>query len=155
MPFYEHVFVARADAAQSAVEGLIDELKEIVKSQGGDVTKAEYWGLRTLTYRINKNRKGHYALLNIDGPAAAVQELDRRQRLNEDVIRAMTVRVEELEEGPSSGMQARQARERRDQRWGRREDEEGGFGGDGFGGGDRGDRGDRDRGERFDRGDRT
>jgi small subunit ribosomal protein S6 len=155
MPFYEHVFVARADAAQSAVEGLIDELKEVVKTQGGDVTKAEYWGLRTLTYRIKKNRKGHYALLNIDAPAAAVQELDRRQRLNEDVIRALTIRVEELEEGPSSGMQARQARERRDQRWGRREDEEGGFGGgEGFGGGD--DRGrDRDRGERFDKGDRS
>jgi small subunit ribosomal protein S6 len=154
MPFYEHVFVARADAAQAAVEGLIDELKEIVKTQGGDVTKAEYWGLRSLTYRIKKNRKGHYALLNIDGPAAAVQELDRRQRLNEDVIRAMTVRVEALEEGPSSGMQARQARERRDQRWGRREDEEGGFGGGGFGGDD--DRGrDRDRGERFDKGERS
>jgi small subunit ribosomal protein S6 len=154
MPFYEHVFVARADAAQAAVEGLIDELKEIVKTQGGEVTKAEYWGLRSLTYRINKNRKGHYALLNIDGPAAAVQELDRRQRLNEDVIRAMTVRVEELEEGPSSGMQARQARERRDQRWGRREDEDGGFGGDGFGGGE--DRGrDRDRGDRFDKGERS
>lgn len=154
MPFYEHVFVARADAAQTAVESLIDELKEIVKTAGGDVTKSEYWGLRTLTYRINKNRKGHYALLNIDAPAAAVQELDRRQRLNEDVIRALTIRVEELEEGPSSGMQARQARERRDQRWGRREDEEGGFEG-GFGGGeDRGrDRG--DRGDRFDKGERA
>jgi small subunit ribosomal protein S6 len=155
MPFYEHVFVARADAAQSAVEALIDELKEIVKTGGGDVPKAEYWGLRTLTYRIKKNRKGHYALLNIDAPAAAVHELDRRQRLNEDVIRAMTVRVEQLEEGPSSGMQARQARERRDQRWGRREDEEGGFGGEGggFGGEDRGPP--RERGERFDRGDRA
>jgi small subunit ribosomal protein S6 len=148
MPFYEHVFVARADAAQTAVEALIDELKEIVKTGGGDVPKSEYWGLRTLTYRIKKNRKGHYALLNIDAPAAAVHELDRRQRLNEDVIRAMTIRVEELEEGPSSGMQARQARERRDQRWGRPNDEEGGFEG-GFGGGDRGDRGDRfDKGER-------
>ena len=152
MPFYEHVFIARQDAAQTAVETLIEELKGIITEGGGTVPKSEYWGVRSLTYRIKKNRKGYYCLLNIDAPAPAVHELERRQRLNEDVIRQMTIKVEELEEGPSSGMQARQARERRDQRWGRREDgEDGGFGEDrGLGGGDR-DRG----GDRFDRGDRS
>ncbi|HAH10531.1 MAG TPA: 30S ribosomal protein S6 [Alphaproteobacteria bacterium] len=135
MPFYEHVFIARQDAAQQAVEGLIDELKQVITDNGGQVTKAEYWGVRNLAYKINKNRKGHYALLNIDAPAPAVHELERRQRINEDVIRAVTVRVEALEEGPSAGMIARQARERRDQRWSRRED------GDDVGFGDeRGDR---------------
>jgi small subunit ribosomal protein S6 len=159
MPLYEHVFIARQDAAQAQVDALIEELKGIVATGGGEVTKSEYWGLRSLTYRIKKNRKGHYVLLGIDAPAPAVHELERRQGLNEDVIRSLTIRVEEMEAEPSVGMQAKHARDRRDQRWGRRDDEEGGFGGEdrGFGGDrDRGDRGDRaDRGDREVKGDRT
>ena len=93
---------------------------------GGTVTKQEYWGVRSLTFKIKKNRKGHYVLFNIDAPWAAVAELERQIKLNEDIIRHLTIRVEALEEAPSSGMLAKQARERRDAKWGRREDGEGG-----------------------------
>ena len=135
MPFYEHVFIARQDAAQTHVDQLMEQMKGVIEAGGGKVTKQEYWGLRSLTFKIKKNRKGHYVHFNLDSPAPAVAELERRQRINEDVIRAVTVRVEALEEGPSAGMIARQARERRDQRWSRRED------GDDVGFGDeRGDR---------------
>jgi small subunit ribosomal protein S6 len=125
MPLYEHVFIARQDAAEAQVEQITEHLKGIITAGGGNVTKQEYWGLRSLTFKIKKNRKGHYTLLNIDAPWAAVAELERQIKLNEDIIRHLTIRVEELEEGPSSGMLAKQARERRDAKWGRREDEGG------------------------------
>ena len=125
MPLYEHVFIARQDAAEAQVDQLTEHLKGIITAGGGTVTKQEYWGLRSLTFKIKKNRKGHYVLFNIDAPWPAVAELERQIKLNEDIIRHMTIRVEELEEGPSSGMLAKQARERRDAKWGRREDETG------------------------------
>ena len=110
MPFYESVFIARQDISPAQAETLADTFTGIVKERGGDVTKREYWGLRSISYRIKKNRKGHYVLLNLDAPPAAVQEMERNMRLNEDVLRFMTVRVEELEAGPSMMMQRREER---------------------------------------------
>ena len=129
MPFYEHVFVARQDISPQQVETLTADLTKVIEANGGQVKKTENWGLRNLAYKINKNRKGHYVLLNIDAPASLVTELERNVRLNEDIIRHLTVRVEALEEGPSAVMQVRPDRER-------------------------GHRGDRDRGDRGDRGGR-
>ncbi len=133
MPFYENVFIGRQDITAAQVEALTEAFSALVKEKGGSVAKNEYWGLRALAFRIKKNRKGHYVLLNLDAPPAAVQELERNQRLNEDVLRYLTVRVEALEEGPSAMMQRREERGER---------------------GDRGDRGDRERFDRGDRGDR-
>lgn len=155
MPFYENIFIARQDVTAAQVEGLVEHFAGIVTAQGGNVTKKEFWGLKSLSFRIKKNRKGHYVLLNIDGPAAAVQEMERNMRIHEDVLRHLTVRVEALEEGPSAMLQSRgRDREGREREggFGRRERS---FGGDrdrGFGG-DRGERGDRggDRPERDDR----
>lgn len=101
MPFYESVFIARQDLSPAQVEALTGDISAIVKKNGGKVTKTEQWGLRSLTFRIRKNKKGHYVLLNIDAPPAAVQEMERTMRINEDVLRTLTIRVEELEEGPS------------------------------------------------------
>ncbi len=101
MPLYEHVFIARQDISPAQVEGLTETLTKIVTDNGGKIEKSEYWGLRNLQYKINKNRKGHYSLFNIDGPAAAIQELERQEKLNDDVLRALTLRVEELDEEPS------------------------------------------------------
>jgi small subunit ribosomal protein S6 len=123
MPLYEHVFIARQDAAQAQVDQLTEQMKGVIEAGGGKVTKQEAWGLRSLTFKIKKNRKGHYVHFNIDAPHAAVAEMERQLKLNEDVIRQLTVRVEEFEEGPSAGMLAKQAKERRDAKWGRREDE--------------------------------
>ena len=125
MPLYEHVFIARQDAAQAQVDQLTEQMKSVIEAGGGKVTKQESWGLRSLTFKIKKNRKGHYVHFNIDAPSAAVVEMERQLKLNEDVIRQLTVRVEEFEEGPSAGMLAKQAKERRDAKWGRREDEGG------------------------------
>lgn len=102
MAFYESVFIARQDATPQQVAALADSLVETIAAQGGKVTKTEHWGLRTLAYRIKKNRKGHYVLMNIDAPAAAVHEMERTLRINEDVLRYLTIRVDELEEGPSA-----------------------------------------------------
>lgn len=135
MPLYEHVFLARQDASAQQVEELTTQLTGVIEGLGGKVTKTENWGVRSLTYRMNKNRKAHFMMLNIDGPAAVVTEIERQERINEDVIRYLTVRVEELEEGPSAMM--RKAERDRDERGG------GGFRGDREGGGFRGDRGDR------------
>jgi len=137
MPFYENVFIARQDVTTAQVEGLTELFAGIITAQGGNVTKKEYWGLKSLSYRVRKNRKGHYTLLNIDAPAAAVIEMERQMRIHEDVLRQLTVRVDELEEGPSAMMQSKGGRDRDDR-------------------GDRGDRGprDRDRGPREDRGPR-
>jgi small subunit ribosomal protein S6 len=104
MALYENVFIARQDVPVTQVEALTTQYAELVTSLGGTVSKKEYWGLRSLTYRIKKNRKGHYTLLNIDGPPAAVKELERTMSINEDIIRYLTVRVDELEEGPSAIM---------------------------------------------------
>ena len=105
MALYENVFIARQDVPTTQVEALTTQFSELVTGLGGTVSKKEYWGLRSLTYRIKKNRKGHYTLLNIDAPAAAVKELERTMSINEDIIRFLTVRVDELEEGPSAIMQ--------------------------------------------------
>lgn len=124
MPYYEHVFLMRQDLAPQQVEAIIDQHRKIIEDAGGQVTKVENWGLRTLAYRIRKYRKAHYALLNIDAPAAAVQELERIENLSDDVIRFLTVRVDELEEGPSAMMRRdeRGRGPRRDGRGPRREE---------------------------------
>ena len=105
MALYENVFIARQDVPATQVETLTTQFAELVTAQGGTVSKKEYWGLRSLAFRIKKNRKGHYTLLNIDAPAAAVKELERTMSINEDIIRFLTVRVDALEEGPSAIMQ--------------------------------------------------
>ncbi|MGD9837475.1 MAG: 30S ribosomal protein S6 [Afipia sp.] len=135
MPLYEHVFLARQDASAQQVEDFTTQITGVIEGLGGKVTKTENWGVRSLTYRMNKNRKAHFMMLNIDGPAAVVAEIERQERINEDIIRYLTVRVEELEEGPSAMM--RKAERDRDERGG------GGFRGDREGGGFRGDRGPR------------
>src|SRR5690349_8512394 len=104
MALYENVFIARQDVPATQVETLTTQFSELVTAQGGTVSKKEYWGLRSLTFRIKKNRKGHYTLLNIDAPPAAIKELERTMSINEDIIRYLTVRVDTLEEGPSAVM---------------------------------------------------
>ena len=143
MPLYEHVFLARQDLAQAQVDALAQAATDIIESNGGRVVKTETWGLRSIAYRIAKNRKAHYVALDFEAPTTVVAELERQTQINEDVIRYMTVRVDAHEEGPSAMMR----RNERDSRDGR---------------GDRGDRGDRgprrdrdDRGDRGDRGDRA
>jgi small subunit ribosomal protein S6 len=132
MALYEHVFLARQDLSQAQVDALAAAATEIVESNDGKVTKTETWGLKNLAYKIDRNRKAHFVLLNIDGPGSVVAELERQTRINEDVIRYLTVRVDQHEEGPSVMM-----------RKGDRDRERGG---------DRGDRGgDRDRKPRRDR----
>jgi small subunit ribosomal protein S6 len=116
MPFYENVFISRQDVSATQVEALTEQFATIVKDHGGEVTKREYWGLRNLAFRIKKNRKGHYVLMNISAPASAVAEMERNMRINEDVLRHMTIRVEALEEGPSMMLQRRDEREGREGR---------------------------------------
>ncbi len=130
MPLYESVVIARQDISTTQVDTLGDELTAILGEGGGKITKRENWGLRSLTYRIKKNRKAHYLFFNIDAPPAAINEYERRMRINEDVLRYLTVAVEEHEEGPSAVMQNK-GRPEGDDRPGR------GFGGGrgGFGGG--------------------
>jgi len=101
MPLYEHVFLARQDLSQAQVDALAATATEIVEANQGKITKVETWGLRSLAYKIQKNRKAHFVLLNIDAPAGVVAELERQTSINEDVIRFLTVRVDELEAGPS------------------------------------------------------
>ncbi|MGE3769903.1 MAG: 30S ribosomal protein S6 [Bdellovibrionales bacterium] len=101
MPFYESIFIARQDVTPAQVEALTTQFTDLLKANGGKVTKTESWGLRRLAYRVNKNRKGHYVMFNIDAPAPAVQEMERNMKINEDVLRFLTVKVDELEEGPS------------------------------------------------------
>ncbi len=112
MPLYEHVFLARQDLSQAQVDALAAAATEIVEAGKGKVTKTETWGLKNLAYKIDRNRKAHFVLLNIEAPGDVVAELERQSRINEDVIRYMTVRVEEHEEGPSV-MMRRNERERR------------------------------------------
>lgn len=150
MPLYEHVFLARQDASPQQVEELTAQMTGVVEGLGGKVTKTENWGVRSLTYRMNKNRKAHFVLLNIDAPAAAIAEIERQERISEDVIRYLSVRVDELEEGPSAMMRKADRDRERDDRGGFRGDREGGFRGDREGGF----RGDREGGFRGDRGPR-
>ncbi len=116
MPLYECVFLARQEVSAPQVETLTDEMSAIITSNGGSVAKKEYWGLRNLAYRIKKNRKAHYVLMNLDAPPAAVKEMERQMGLNEDVLRTLTIRVDELEEGPSAMMQAKSGRDEREGR---------------------------------------
>ncbi len=104
MPLYEHVFLARQDLAQAQVDALAENATQIIKDNGGKVAKTENWGLRSLAYRIAKNRKAHYVMLDVDAPAAAIAELERQSNINEDVIRFLTIKVEEHETGPSAMM---------------------------------------------------
>ncbi|MHC5653231.1 30S ribosomal protein S6 [Stappia sp.] len=131
MPLYEHVFMARQDVSAQQVEQMVEQYKTLLAENGGSVGKVEAWGLRTLAYRVNKNRKAHYTLMNIEASPAAVAEMERQMRLNEDVLRFMTLKVDAHEEEQSAMMQKRDRDDRR---------------------GGRGGRGDRDRGERGDRG---
>jgi small subunit ribosomal protein S6 len=116
MPLYENVFIARQDISGAQVDALADTFTQLISEQGGEVKKREYWGLRNLSYRMKKNRKGHYVLMNIDAPSAAIAELERTMRINEDVLRYLTLRVDQHEEGPSPIMQSRGSREDRPRR---------------------------------------
>ncbi|MCB1332385.1 MAG: 30S ribosomal protein S6 [Roseivivax sp.] len=122
MPLYEHVFIARQDLSNAQAEGLIEHFSAVLTDNGGKLVESEYWGVKTMAYKINKNRKGHYAFLKTDAPADAVQEMERLMRLHDDVMRVLTIKVEAHEDGPSIQMQKRDERGER---------------------GDRGDRGDR------------
>jgi small subunit ribosomal protein S6 len=143
MPLYEHIFLARQDVTAQQVETMADQFKGVIEAGGGKVEKTEMWGVKSLAYRIKKNRKAHFTLLNIDAPAPAVAEMERQMGINEDVLRFMTIRVDEHEEGPSAMLQRRDRDDRdrdRDGRPPRRDGEGGGFRGDREGGGFRGDR---------------
>jgi len=122
MPLYEHVMIARQDLSNTQAEGLIEHFGTVLSDNGGKMVDSEYWGVKTMAYKINKNRKGHYAFLKTDAPAPAVQEMERLMRLHDDVMRVLTIKVDAHEEGPSIQMRKSEERE------GRR---------------DRGDRGDR------------
>src|SRR6516164_11147279 len=136
MALYEHIFLARQDVTQQQVETLTEQIKSKIASLGGAVTKVEPWGLKSLAFRIKKNRKAHFTLLNIAAPSEAVVEIERLLSINEDVIRFLTIRVDEHEAGPSAMLRKRDEGDREDR-------------------GPRGPRGDRpDRGERGDRPDR-
>lgn len=116
MPFYESVFIARQDISQTQVDGLVERYTGIINEGGGQIAANEYWGLRNLAFRIRKNRKGHYVMLNIEAPAPAVAEMERHMRIDEDVMRYMTLKVDGFEEGPSAIMRGRD-----DRRGGRRD----------------------------------
>ncbi|RFB80507.1 30S ribosomal protein S6 [Methylovirgula sp. 4M-Z18] len=114
MALYEHVFLARQDVTSQQVEALTEQFKNVITSKGGKIDKVEYWGVKSLAFRIKKNRKAHFSLFNIDASAAAVAEMERQMGLNEDVLRFMTIRVEALEEGPSAMMRKRDDADRDD-----------------------------------------
>ena len=121
MPFYEHVFLSRQDITAQQVEELSAQYKGVIEQNGGKIVgDPEYWGVKTLTFRIQKNRKAHFAMLRLDAPLAAVEEMERQERINEDVIRFLTVRVEAHEEGPSIMLQKRDRDDRRERERGER-----------------------------------
>jgi small subunit ribosomal protein S6 len=125
MPLYEHVYMARQDVTAQQVDELTAQYKGVIEQMGGKITKAEYWGVKSLSYRIRKNRKAHLTLLNIDAPPAALSEVERQERLNEDVLRFLTIRVEAHEDGPSAMMRKVDRDRDRDERRGdRRRDRE-------------------------------
>jgi small subunit ribosomal protein S6 len=146
MPLYEHVFLSRQDVSAQQVEELAAQFKGIIEQMGGKITKTEQWGVKSLSYRLRKNRKAHFTLLNLDAPSAALNEIERQERLSEDVLRYLTVRVGEHEEGPSAMM--RKSDRDRDDRGGGgfRDRDRGGFRGDRDRGGGGGGFRDRDRG---------
>ena len=113
MPFYEHVFISRQDLSNAQAESLVEHFGTVLADNGGSVVESEYWGLKTMAYKINKNRKGHYAFLKTDAPAPAVQEMERLMRLHDDVMRVLTIKVDEHVEGPSAQMQKRDDRDDR------------------------------------------
>jgi small subunit ribosomal protein S6 len=128
MPLYEHVFLTRQDASTQQVEELTTQLKGVIEQMGGKIPKVEQWGVKTLSYRMRKNRKAHFTLLNVDAPSAALNEIERQERLNEDVLRYITIRVDEHEEGPSAMMRkVDRDRERDDRGFGFRDRERGSF----------------------------
>ena len=127
MPLYEHIFMARQDVTPQQVEAMVDQYKGVIEQNGGSVDKTEMWGVKSLAYRIKKNRKAHFTMFNLDAPAPAVAEMERQMRINEDILRFMTIKVEELETEPSVMMQKRDRDERKDRE--RRERDGGGFGG--------------------------
>jgi small subunit ribosomal protein S6 len=138
MALYEHVFLARQDLSPQQIDALVEQYKEVIAAGGGSVGRVENWGLKSLTYRVNKNRKAYYTLMDITAPSAAVKEMERQMGLSEDILRFMTIKVDKHEEGQSAMLQKRDRDDRPDR-------------------GDRGDRpqrsfGDRDRGDRADRG---
>jgi small subunit ribosomal protein S6 len=155
MPLYEHVFLARQDVTPAQVDTLIKEYQGVIEEGGGKIVRHENAGLKNISYKIKKNRKAHYALLNIDAPPAAVAEMERRMRIATDIIRFLTVRVEEHEAEPTA-LVRKSDREERGPRGGggRFGDREGGGGGPRGGGGRFGDRPPRDGAPREDRGDR-
>ena len=127
MPLYEHVFLARQDVTSQQVEAMVDQYKGVIEQNGGKVEKTEMWGVKSLAYRLRKNRKAHFTLLNIDAPPAALNEIERQQRISEDVLRYLTVRVHEHEDGPSAMMRkADRDRERDDRGFGFRDRDRGG-----------------------------
>ncbi len=113
MALYEHVFIARQDLSTAQAEGLVEHFSQVLADNGGKVVDQEYWGLKTMAYKINKNRKGHYAFLKTDSPSPAVQEMERLMRLHDDVMRVMTIKVDKHEEGPSAVIQAKNAKDER------------------------------------------
>lgn len=123
MALYEHIFMVRQDVSSAQVDNLTEQFKSILDANGASVGKTEYWGVRPLSYRIRKNRKAHFTLMNIDGPSAAVAEMERQMRINDDVIRHLTIRVEEHEEGPSAQARSRGGRDDRPHRGPRRDDD--------------------------------
>lgn len=122
MPLYESTFIARHDMSTQQVEGLAETFSTIITDNGGSVTKTESWGLKTLAYRVKKNRKGHFVFFNIDAPPPALREYERNLRLNEDILRYLTVRVDKLDPEPSIMMQARASRDDRGHSRGPRDD---------------------------------
>jgi small subunit ribosomal protein S6 len=153
MPLYEHVFLSRQDVSAQQVEELTAQLTGVLEQLGGKVTKLEQWGVKSLSYRVRKNRKAHFTFMNVDAPSAALSEIERQERLNEDVLRYLTIRVDEHEEGPSAMMRKSDRDRDRDDRGGggfrdRDRGDRGDRGGGGFRDRDRGDRGPRDRGPR-------
>lgn len=116
MPLYEHVMISRQDLSNTQAESLVEHFGTVLSDNDGKVVDSEYWGIKTMAYKINKNRKGHYAFLRTDAPAPAIQEMERLMRLHEDVMRVLTIKVDEHAEGPSIQMQKRDERDRGDRR---------------------------------------
>ncbi|HEY0442289.1 MAG TPA: 30S ribosomal protein S6 [Xanthobacteraceae bacterium] len=133
MPLYEHVYLARQDVTAQQVEEFTTQYTSVIEQLGGKVLKNEYWGVKSLSYRMKKNRKAHFTLLNIEAPPAALAEVERQERLNEEILRYLTIRVEEHEEGPSAMMRKVDRERDRDERRGdrRRDRDDGGGGGGG------------------------
>ena len=123
MPLYEHVFLARQDVTAQQVEGFVDQYKAVIEQNGGRVEKTEVWGVKSLAYRIKKNRKAHFTMFSLDAPAPAVAEMERQMRINEDILRFMTIRVDALDAEPSVMMQKRERDERKDRERRRRDDD--------------------------------